>query len=149
MVGVWLIVLASSSTLYGKVPRLILRKTSRLTQAVVFFRRPFLCGVLLCNCPSAEREGLSTHTCPTGMFSRTLYAQHPVTKNLHIWPRFSPTIFYRDVNSVYLLAHLCTTVLIGFMRRTLCSKLFMMVHDKSVKVYLHMYNGNVQQNPRA
>ena len=35
MVGVWLIVLASSSTPYGKVPRLILKKTSRRTQAVV------------------------------------------------------------------------------------------------------------------
>ena len=29
VVGVWLLVLASSSTLYGKVPRLILKKTSR------------------------------------------------------------------------------------------------------------------------
>ena len=35
MVGVWLIVLASSSTPYGKVLRLILKKTSRRTQAVV------------------------------------------------------------------------------------------------------------------
>ena len=35
VVGVRLIVLASSSTLYGKVPRLILKKTSKLTQAVV------------------------------------------------------------------------------------------------------------------
>ena len=35
MVDVWLIVLASSSTPYGKVPRLILKKTSRRTQAVV------------------------------------------------------------------------------------------------------------------
>ena len=35
MVGVWLIVLASSSTPYGKVPCLILKKTSRRTQAVV------------------------------------------------------------------------------------------------------------------
>ena len=35
MVGAWLIVLASSSTPYGKVPRLILKKISRLTQAVV------------------------------------------------------------------------------------------------------------------
>ena len=24
---------------------------------------------------------------------------------------------------------------------------FEIVHDESVKVYLHMYNGNVQQNP--
>ena len=31
-----------------------------------------------------------------GMFSRTLHAQHPVTTNLHISPRFSPTIFYRE-----------------------------------------------------
>ena len=74
-------------------------------QADVFFRRHFLCGAMLCNCSSAERD-----TCPTGMFSRTLYAQHPVTKNLHISPRFSPTIFYRDANSVFLLAHLCTAV---------------------------------------
>ena len=38
MVGVWLVVLASSSILYGKVPRLIAKKTNRLTQAVVLFR---------------------------------------------------------------------------------------------------------------
>ena len=35
VVGVWFVVLASSSTPYGKVPHLILKKTSRLTQAVV------------------------------------------------------------------------------------------------------------------
>ena len=64
MVGVWLVVLASSSTLYGKVPRLILKKRSRLTQQVVSFSpRHFLFGALLCNRSSAEREGLSTHTC--------------------------------------------------------------------------------------
>ena len=27
------------------------------------------------------------------------------------------------------------------------SPVFEIVHDESVKVYLHMYNGNVQQNP--
>ena len=58
------------------------------------------------------------------IFSRTLYAQHHVAKNLHISPRLSPTIFYRDANSVLLLAHICTAVLIGSMRRTLCWKLF-------------------------
>ena len=64
MAGVWLVVLASSSTLYGKVPRLILKKRSRLTQQVVSFsRKHFLFGALLCNRSSAEREGLSTHTC--------------------------------------------------------------------------------------
>ena len=60
----------------------------------------------------------SVKVCTTGMSSRILYAQHPITKNLHISPRFSPTIFYHDANSVLLLAHL------GSMRRTLCSKLF-------------------------
>ena len=39
----------------GKVPRLILKKTNRLTQAAVFSRRHFLCGALLWNCSSAER----------------------------------------------------------------------------------------------
>ena len=46
------------------------------------FRRHFLCGVLLCDFLSTEHEGLSTHTCPTGIVSRTFYAQHSVTKNL-------------------------------------------------------------------
>ena len=48
VVGVWLVVLASSLILYRKVPRLIVKKTNRLTQAVVFFREHFLCGALLC-----------------------------------------------------------------------------------------------------
>ena len=90
------------------------------------FRRHFLCGAFLCNFSSPEHEGLSTHTCPTGMLSRTF----------HISPRFSPMTFDSHANSVLLrahlctaellLAHLCTAVLIGSMRRTLCSKLFMM-----------------------
>ena len=46
------------------------------------FRRHFLCCALLCNVLSTEHEGLSTHTCPTGMVSRTFDAQHSVTKNL-------------------------------------------------------------------
>ena len=46
------------------------------------FPRHFLCGALLCNFLSTEQEGLSTHTFPTGMVSRTFYAQHSATKNL-------------------------------------------------------------------
>ena len=38
----------------------------------------------------------SVKVCATGIWSRILYAQHPDTKNLHISPRFSPTIFYDD-----------------------------------------------------
>ena len=67
-----------------------------------------------------------------------------ICKNLYISPRFSPTVFYREANSVFLLAELCAAVLIGSMRRTLCSQLFMM---RAWKVYLHMHNWNVQQNP--
>ena len=44
-----------------------------------------------------------------------------VTKNIPISSGLSPIYFYRKANSVLLLAHLCTAVLIGFMRRTLCS----------------------------
>ena len=49
-----------------------------------------------------------------------------VTKVFSIFPRFSPTIFYRDANSVFLqlLAHFSTAVLISSMRRTLGSKMF-------------------------
>ena len=49
-----------------------------------------------------------------------------VSKVFSIFPRFSPTIFYHDANSALLqiLAYLCTAVLIGSMRRTLCLKLF-------------------------
>ena len=71
------------------------------------------------------RAWRSICTCTTGMFSRTLYVQHPVSKNLHISSRFSPTIFYRDANSVLLLEHLCT----------------------GEGLYLDVYNGNIQQNP--
>ena len=82
-----------------------------------------------------------------GMFSETFYAQHSVTKNLHISPRFWPTIFYQDANSVLLLlliAYFCAAVLLGSYPQ---NPVFKIVHDKSVKVYLPMYNRNVQQNP--
>ena len=46
------------------------------------FRRHFLCGALLCNFLFTEHKGLSTHTYPTEMVSRTFHAQHSVTKNL-------------------------------------------------------------------
>ena len=142
MVGVWLIVLASSSTLYGKVPRLILNKTSRLTQAVVFFRRHFLCGALLCNCLSAEREGLSPHVqreCSAEPFMRSILSLRIFTSCPG--SRLPGTIFHRDANST-------STPLYSSMNRLYAQNpVFEIVHDKSVKVYLHMYKGNVQQNP--
>ena len=63
-----------------------------------------------------------------------------VTKVFSIFPRFFPTTFYRDANPVLLqiLAHLCTAAQ---------NPVFEIVREESVKVYLHMYSGNVQQNP--
>ena len=48
-------------------------------------------------------------------------------------------------NGNVLLAHLC---LYSSIKRLYAQNpVFEVVHDESVKVYLHMYNGNVQQNP--
>ena len=45
--------------------------------------------------------------------------------NVHLSPVLAYD-FYCDANSVLLLALLCTAVVMGSMRRTLCSKLFVM-----------------------
>ena len=51
----------------------------------------------------------------TTLYSSKLYAQETLC-----------TIFYQDANSVLLLAHFCTAVLLGSIHKTLCLKLFMM-----------------------
>ena len=79
------------------------------------------------------------------MYSRTLYAQHPVIKDIYISPRFSPTIFYHDANSVLLTYY--HTFVQQYNRLYAQNPVFKIVHDESVKVYPHMHNGNVQQNP--
>ena len=123
------------------MPRLILKKTSRRTQAVVIFRRHFLCGALLCNF-FIYRAWRSIYTCPTGMFSRTFYAQYSVTKNLHISPRFSLTIVYQDANSVLLLAHFCTAVF--DIRLYPQNPVFKIVHDENVKIAKHSKQKHTQ-----
>ena len=85
----------------------------------------------------------SIYTCTTGMFSRTPHAQHPVTTNLNTSPRFSPTIFYRDTNSVPSSAPFYSSI----NRLYAQNPGFEIVREESVKVYLRMHNGNVQQNP--
>ena len=69
-----------------------------------------------------KREGLFNGN----VQQNPLCAASCVTKDINISPRFSPAFFYRDANSVLLLAHLCTAVSIRSMGRTLCSQLFMM-----------------------
>ena len=73
------------------------------------------------NC-SRKREGLFNGNAQ----QNPLCAASCVTKDIHISPQFSYAFFYRDANSVLLLAHFCTAVLIPSMRKTLCLKLFMM-----------------------
>ena len=66
------------------------------------------------NC-SRKREGLFNGN----VQQNPLCAASCVTKDIHIFPRFSPAFFYRDANSVLLLAlHICTAVL----TRSLCAE---------------------------
>ena len=89
------------------------------------------------NC-SRKREGLFNGN----VQQNPLCAASCVTKDIHISPRFSPAFFYRDANSVLLLAHLCTAVLMRFRRRTLYSKLFMMKAGRSI--YTCIYLGRIE-----
>ena len=82
-----LVVLSSSPPLRESATRLILKKTNRLMQAVIFSRRHFLCGAWLWNCSSAE-ESVEVHciyTSTKGMFSRRTL-QNPVS--IRIFPTF-------------------------------------------------------------
>ena len=138
VVGVWLVELPSSSIMYWKVPRLIVKKTNRMTQAIVFFQRDCLCGALLCNCSPAERE-VYLHMY-NGNVSKILHAQHSVTTNLNISPRSRLLFFYRDANSVPT----STPFFYRSINRLYAHNPgFEIVREESVKVYLHMHNGNV------
>ena len=65
------------------------------------------------------------------------------SKMFSIFPRFLPTIVYRDAISVPT-----STLLYRCINRLYAQNpVFEIVRKKSVKVYLHMYSGNVQQNP--
>ena len=61
-----------------------------------------------------------------------------MTKEVSISPRFSPTVFDLDANSMLLRAHLCTVV--DYMRRKPCVRTCLREREG-------LYNGKVQQNP--
>ena len=120
----------------------------RLTQTAVFFRRHFLCGALLCNCSSAKREGLSTHDMYSGNVQQNplCAAASCHTKNHHIY--LSPVLAYIFFIAMQIkfyfniIAHLCTAVLINTRVDAMPAKnypVFEIVHDESVKVYLHTH----------
>ena len=106
-----------SSTIFDLDANSVLLRAHLCTAVVGSMRRK----PCVRNC-SRKREGLFNGN----VQQNPLYAASCVTTDFHISPRFSPAFFYRDANSVLLLAHLCTAVLIRSMRRTLCSKLFTM-----------------------
>ena len=129
--------------MYWKVPRLIVKKTNRLTQAVDFFRRHF-CAERCC--VFVHRQSVrSIYTCTTGMpaepFLRSILSQRILTSLSGSRLRF----FYRDANSVSTINS--TPFFYSSINRLYAQNpVFEIVREESVKVYLHMHNGNVQ-NP--
>ena len=93
------------------------------------------------NPSSCDCTGIRTQVYNGNVQQNPLCVESCMSKELPISTRFSPTIFYRDASSVLLLAHLSTAV--DYAQ----NHVFEIVHQESVKVYLHMYTGNVQQNP--
>ena len=92
------------------------------------------------NCPR-KREGLYNGN----VQQNPLCAASCVTKDIHIFPRFSPAFF----NTMQIQYSYCSSTSLYSGINTLYAQnpVFEIVHDESVKAYLHMYNGNVQQNP--
>ena len=75
VVGVWLVCISAVPTNVRESTTPDSKTKSRLTQAVVFSQRHFLCGALLWNCSSAELEGLFTHVqreCSAEAFMRSI-----------------------------------------------------------------------------
>ena len=69
-----------------------------------------------------------------------------VTKVFSIFPRFSPR-FFIAIQIQYFYKYYYSTPLYSCINRLYVQNpVFEIVREESVKVYLHMYNGNVQQN---
>ena len=142
MVGVWLIVRASSSTPYGKVPRLILKKTSRLTQAVVVPEGIF-CAARCCVNSHLQSMKVYLHM-SNGNVQRNLLCA--AFCHLRIFTS-RPGSGLRFLSRCKFSTRASTLLYSSIIRLYPQNPLFKIVHHKSVKVYLPiMYNGNVQQN---
>ena len=112
-------------------------KTNRLTQAVVFFRRHFLCGALLCNCSSAKREGLSTHVqreCSAEPFMCSI-----LSLRIFICLPGSRLRFFIAMQ-IHQSSYEHTFTAVDSMGRKPCVR-------KRSREREGLYNGNVQQNP--
>ena len=105
------------------------------------FRRHFLCGALLCKFSSTEHEGLSTHVqreCSAEPLMRSILSLRIFTSRPGSGLRFFSRCKFSTPTSTLLYS--------STIRLYPQNPVFKIVHDKSVKVYLPMYNGNVQQN---
>ena len=86
----------------------------------------------------------SVKVCSTGMPSRTLHAQHPVS--LRIFTSLLGSRL-RFLSQYKFSTPTRTSLYSGISTLYAQNPVFETVHDESVKVYPHMYNGNVQQKP--
>ena len=142
MVGVWFIVLASSSTSYGKGPRLILKKTSRLTQAVLVSESIF-CAARCCVIFHLQSMEVYLHMSTANVQRNLLCAAFCHEEFSHL----APVLAYDFLSRYKFSTHTSTLLYSSIISLYAQNPVFKIVHDESVKVYLPMYNGNVQQNP--
>ena len=94
-----------SSTIFDPDANLVLLRAHLCTAVDSMRRKP-----CVRNCPR-KHEGLFNGK----VQQKPSCAASCVTKDIHISPRFAPAFFYRDANSVLLLAHLCRAVLLRSM----------------------------------
>ena len=136
VVSVWLVVLASSSTLYGKVPRLILKTTGRLTQAVVVSEDIF-CAARCCVIFHLQSMKVYLHM-SNGNVQRNLLCAAFCQESSHL----APVLAYDFLSRCKFSTPTSTLLYSSIIRLYPQNPVFKIVHDKSVKVYLPMCSMN-------
>ena len=118
---------------YTSVPYLPVRVESKQADAGSRFLRHFLCGALLCNCSSAERQGLPTHVpreysaepFMRSILSLRIFTSLPGSRQRFLsrckskTPTINSTLLYSSIVRLYAQ-----------------NPVFETVHEKSVKVYI-------------
>ena len=138
MVVVWLVELASSSMLDGKVPRLIVKKTNRLKQAVVFFEGIF-CAERCCVIVHRQSVKVYLHMYNGNVQQNPSCAASCHNKSSHI----SPVPAYEFLSRCNFSTPTSTPLYSSINRLYAQNPVLEIVREESVKVYLHMQNGNV------
>ena len=122
----------SSTVFYPDANSVLLR--AQLCPAVDYMRRK----PCVRNC-LRKREGLYNGN----VQQNHLCAASCTTKDIHISSRFSPVFF---LSRCKFSTPTSTSLYSGINTLYTQNPVFEIVHDESVKAYLYMYNGNVQQN---